>query len=123
MRINKADIILAVIIAIVGIASSFYIGLHDKNLENGVVVVHQDNKVYARYALDEDRKITIDEKGHINKITIKDGVVQMSFANCHSQDCVKQGKIKDGSKTIVCLPHKVVVEIEKSQSKYDSVSK
>lgn len=123
MRINKADIILAVVIAVIGIASSLYIGFHDGDLENGVVVIHKDNKVYARYALTEDREVTIDEKGHINKITIKDGVVQMSFANCHSQDCIKQGKITDGSKTIVCLPHKVVVEIENEESKYDSVSK
>ena len=46
----------------------------------------------------------------------------MTFANCHNQDCVKQGKINDMSKSIICLPHKVVVEIQSDDRKYDAVS-
>ncbi|MEE1038067.1 MAG: NusG domain II-containing protein [Eubacterium sp.] len=123
MRINKADILLAVIIAVVGVAASIYIGFYNNDIEYGQVIVHKDNKIYGTYSLDEDREINIDENGHINKITIKDGNVQMSFANCYNQDCVKQGSIKDMSKSIVCLPHKVVVEVESKESGFDSVSR
>ena len=84
MRINKADILLAVIIAVVGVAASIYIGFYNNDIEHGQVVVHKDNKIYGTYSLDEDRKINIDENGHINKITIKDGNVQMTFANCYN---------------------------------------
>lgn len=123
MRINKADILLAVIIAVVGVAASIYIGFYNNDIEHGQVVVHKDNKIYGTYSLDEDREINIDENGHINKITIKDGNVQMTFANCYNQDCVKQGSIHDMSKSIVCLPHKVVVEVKSEESGFDSVSR
>lgn len=123
MRINKADILLAVIIAVVGVAASIYIGFYNNDMNDGQVVVHKDNKIYGTYSLDEDREINIKENGHINKITIKDGNAQMTFANCYNQDCVKQGSIHDKSKSIVCLPHKVVVEVKFKESGYDSVSK
>ena len=123
MKIKKADIILAVIIAIVGIAASIYLTVHDTDVKNGKVIIHANNKIYGEYSLNEDREIKVKEGDHINKITIKNGNVQMSFSNCKNQDCVKQGSINDSSKSIVCLPHKVVVEIESKESEFDSVSR
>ena len=78
MKIRKADIILAVVIAIIGIIASVYLTLHDTDVRNGQVVVYVDS--------------------------------------------VKQGKINDMSKSIICLPHKVVVEIQSDDRKYDAVS-
>lgn len=123
MKIKKADIILAIVIAIVGIAASFYLTFLDVPVKNGKVVIHQNNKVYGEYSLYEDREITVKDGDHINKITIKNGNVQMTFSNCKNQDCVKQGSIDDSSKSIVCLPHKVVVEIKSDKSEFDSVSR
>lgn len=123
MKIKKADIILAIVIAIVGIASSLYLTFSDVPVKNGKVVIHQNNKVYGEYSLYEDRVITVKDDDHINKITIKNGNVQMTFSNCKNQDCVKQGTIDDSSKSIVCLPHKVVVEIKSDESEFDSVSR
>lgn len=123
MKIKKADIILAIIIAIVGIAASFYLTFLDVPVKNGKVVIHQNNKVYGEYSLYEDREITVKDGDHINKITIKNGNVQMTFSSCKNQDCVKQGSIDDSSKSIVCLPHKVVVEIKSDKSEFDSVSR
>ncbi len=123
MKIKKADIILAIVIAIVGIAASLYLTFSDVPVKNGKVVIHQNNKVYGEYSLYEDRVITVKDDDHINKITIKNGNVQMTFSNCKNQDCVKQGTIDDSSKSIVCLPHKVVVEIKSDESEFDSVSR
>lgn len=123
MKIKKADIILAIVIAIVGIAASIYLTVHDTDVKNGKVIIHANNKIYGEYSLNEDREIKVKEGDHINKITIKNGNVQMSFSNCKNQDCVKQGSINDSSKSIVCLPHKVVVEIESKESEFDSVSR
>ena len=123
MKLKKADIILAAVIAIVGIAASVYLTLTDVAVKNGVVVIHQNNKIYGEYSLYEDREIEVKENDHINKITIKNGNVQMTFSNCNNQDCVKQGSIDDSSKSIICLPHKVVVEIKSDDSKFDSVAR
>lgn len=122
MKIKKADIVLAVIIAVVGVIASIYITVNEKPVKDGQVVIYVNHEKYGSYPLNEDREIEIKKDGHINKITIKEGNAQMTFADCHNQDCVKQGKISDGSESIICLPNKVVVEIKSKERKYDAVS-
>lgn len=36
----------------------------------------------------------------------------MKEANCRDGLCIAQGKMKNAAKTIVCLPHKLVVQLE-----------
>ena len=36
----------------------------------------------------------------------------MKEANCRDGLCIHQGKMKNAAKTIVCLPHKLVVRLE-----------
>ena len=124
MKIKKADIILAVVIIIIGLIGTVYLTFYtDRDIENGQVVVKVEDETYGTYPLDEDRVVTVRNKGHINKITIKDGNAQMTFSNCPNHDCLRQGKIKDGSKNIVCLPNKVVVEVVSQESEFDAVAK
>ena len=124
MRIKKADIILALVIVIIGLVGTFYLTFTtDKDIEDGQVVIHVNEEFYGSYPLDEDRVVTIKEGDHINKITIKDGYAQMTFSNCPNHDCMKQGKIKDGSKSIICLPNKVVVEVVSKDSDFAAISR
>lgn len=46
-----------------------------------------------------------------NTLIVEDGVVSMESADCPNQDCVLQGSIRDSSKIIVCLPHKLIVSV------------
>ena len=78
-------------------------------------------EVYGTYPLSEDREIVIESGGHLNKITIKDGSVQMSEASCHNQICVRHGSISRDNETIVCLPNRDVVRIESEGGDYDAV--
>ena len=50
--------------------------------------------------------------GSLNVVRVADGAVWMEEANCRDGLCIRQGRMKNGAKTIVCLPHKVVVQIE-----------
>ena len=117
---KKADFVLLAILILIGIALSAVSVLSASRGAKAVVTV--DGEIYGTYSLSDDQEITVERDGHTNKITIKDGNAQMTFANCHNQDCVKQGKINDMSKSIICLPHKVVVEIQSDDRKYDAVS-
>ena len=89
--------------------------------EGDRVVVTVRGEIYGTYPLSEDREIVVVNGGHINKITIKDGLVQMSEASSHNQICVKQGVISRGGETIVCLPNRVVVRIESEGGDVDVV--
>ena len=53
--------------------------------------------------------------GGWNEITIRDGSVCISDADCPDQTCVKMGLLKSESLPIVCLPHKLVIRLEESE--------
>ena len=120
--IKKADIVLALVIVIAGISGSFALA-SGNNSKVGDVIIHNDNQLYGTYSLLEDKTITIEEKDHINKVTINKGEVTMIFSNCSSQNCVKQGTIQNPSQSIICLPHKIVVEVTGIDSDFDGISK
>ncbi len=119
--IRKADIILAAILIVLGLLASYALSAGGETGQ--MVYVTASGKEYAYYSLMEDRTITIDQEGHINKITIKNGQVSMTFSDCSNQDCVHQGKISKTSQSIVCLPNKIVVEIHGDNPEYDAVAR
>jgi len=108
--IKKADIILFVVLLILGAFITIF-SLQNNN-SGDTVKVSVDGKLYGEYSLSEDQEIEIENNGHLNHITIKDGFVQMSSSSCHNQVCVDTGKINETKDRIVCLPNKVVIEIE-----------
>ncbi len=118
--IRKADIILAIILIVLGMIVS-YTFTYDNDTGNTVsITVNGDS--YARYPLSEDREIEIAQNDHTNKITIKDGHVSMTVSDCANQDCVLHHAISRTAETIVCLPNKVIVEIEGGESGFDAVA-
>jgi len=119
--IKKADIILAVVLITAGLAASYALSFGQNTGDELLITV--DGKKFGSYSLMEDQEIAIKDDGHINKITIMDGVVSMSFSDCHGQDCVKMTPISKTGENIICLPHKIVLEITGSDAAYDSVAR
>ena len=119
--IKKADIILAVLLIVIGLAMSYILSFgQDTGSE---LIISCDGEKFGSYSLYEDREIEVEQNDHINKVTIKNGAVSMSFSDCHGQDCIHQGEITKSGEAIICLPNKVVLEIEGGSSKYDTLSK
>ena len=57
-----------------------------------------------------------DENGHENVIEVEQGRIRVRSANCPDGVCVDTGWISDGVKPIVCLPAKLVIQIEKEEA-------
>lgn len=70
-----------------------------------------DGEVYGTWPISEDREIKVDTSYGHNVVMIADGKVFMQEADCPDQHCVRQGEIKSTNKSIICLPHKLVVEV------------
>lgn len=119
--IKKADIILAAVLIIVGLAMSYILSF-GQTVGSELLITCNGEK-FGSYSLAEDREIVIDRNDHINKVTIKNGVVSMSFSDCHGQDCIHQGEIDKSGETVICLPNKVVLEINGGETEYDTLSK
>lgn len=70
-----------------------------------------DGEEYAVLLLSEEQMFDIDTQYGHNRICIQDGCVVMEEADCPDGYCRKQGAIKTSGQSIVCLPHRLVVEI------------
>ena len=104
------------------IAAVFYL----TGKSNGAKVqITVDGVLYGTYSLDENQEIPIETNGVItNILIIKDGMADMTEADCPDKLCVHQRAISKTGETIVCLPNKVVVEVLGSEeSELDSVAK
>ncbi|STO00460.1 Uncharacterized protein conserved in bacteria [[Eubacterium] infirmum] len=118
--IKKADIILFICLILIGGALSYL--AFSGSSTGDLVVVKVNGEIYGKYSLSKDRTITVNRNGHMNKITIKGGKVQVSKSSCKNQICVKQGSISTTHQSIVCIPNRVVVSIEGKGGEYDVIS-
>lgn len=80
----------------------------------GKVTVKVNGELKGTYSLAEDQ--TIEINGGTNILQIKNGKADMTEADCPDQLCVNQRAISRQGESIICLPHKVVVEVESSES-------
>ena len=55
---------------------------------------------------------TVETEWGWNTIRVSHGAIQVIDADCPGHDCVEQGAISDGAIPIVCLPHRLVIEID-----------
>ena len=90
--------------------------------DGSAVIVEQNGRETARYALSEDRTVRIEGEGGYNLLVIAGGEVYLSEADCPTQLCMKTGKIRYAGQSIVCLPHKVAVRIVGGASALDAVT-
>ena len=90
--------------------------------DGAAVVVEQDGKETARYALDENRTVRIKGQGGYNLLVIEGGEAWLLEADCPNLLCVKTGKIRYAGQSIVCLPHKLAVRIVGGASALDAVT-
>ena len=101
------------------ICCSLWLGLRR---DGAAVVVEQDGKETARYALDENRTVRIKGQGGYNLLVIEGGEAWLLEADCPNLLCVKTGKIRYAGQSIVCLPHKLAVRIGGGASGLDAVT-
>ncbi len=108
----KNDIILVAVIIIVAAAGLLILNLAK---EKGDIVSVKINGAEAySFSINENVDTVIytgENKTGENRLLIKNGKVYIFQANCPDKICVKHRAIENAGESIVCLPHKVVVEI------------
>ena len=135
--IKKADLILLAVLLIAGLAASIVLARSGKG--GGQVTIKSAGKKIGTYSLKENRTLLITKDGHIfdwdgtdsqgetgyNILQIRDGKADMISADCHNHDCVNHRPISKDGENIICLPHKIVIQIEKEKGDdgYDSLAK
>lgn len=108
--IKRNDIKLLAVIIFIALAALlvFYV----TRSEGARVVITINGEEYKTLPLDQDTSLTIETgRGKSNTVVIKDGSVDMTEADCPDKVCVKHAPIHYNGETIVCLPHKLVLQI------------
>lgn len=118
---KKKDILLIVVIlAVAGLAFLLHevIGAKGANC----VTVKVNGMLEGVYSLAQDQEIEIN--GGSNILVIKNGKADMIEADCPDKLCVKQKAVSKNHESIICLPNKVIVEVDSSEnSDFDAVTK
>lgn len=119
-RINKSDIILAaIVVAVAALAFLLHSILGDKGAN--AITIKVDGKIQGVYSLLEDQEIMINDGTNI--LVIKNGKADMVEADCPDKLCVNQKAVSKNHENIICLPNKVVVEVDSSEnSEFDAVT-
>lgn len=114
MKIKRTDMILILLLFLFGIALSLMIYLPHSDSGN-YVEVRIDGVTTHTYPLSEDRLENIPcPNGGSNQMKIQNGVVYMTEADCPDKVCIGMRGISKSGETIVCLPHKLVLAIIRS---------
>ena len=107
---KKNDVVLGG--GILVIALVLFLVMHlTRNEAGNQIQITVDGEVYGTYSLEKDQVIEVKENDFYNRIRIQDGAAYMEEADCPDGYCEEQGKISGRTQTIVCLPHKLVVEV------------
>ena len=134
--LKKADIILLSTLCLLGIVLTIIIYAPSRS-DGTHVVIRQNGKVVKETPLSQNQEIRIGSSGVIdenssrqekqpaeNIIYISNREIYMKSANCPDKSCVSQGKIHLVGESIICLPHKISIEItdENADTEIDGVS-
>ena len=75
------------------------------------VVVTVDGESYGSYSLKQEQVIRIETDHGYNELTIKDGQASVTASDCKNQVCVHSMAISQNGQSIICLPHKLIIQI------------
>lgn len=121
---RNAKIILILLLA-AAVLSAGVLLLQKKQVSSPVARITQDGELLREIPLDEVEEsysfVVEDEEGS-NTILVEPGRIRVSEADCPDQVCVNQGFISDGTVPVVCLPHKLMIEIVGGGSEFDAAA-
>lgn len=125
---DKVVIYLVAMLLALSIISIIFFKFFVKS-ENAVAVIKQDGKIIKKIDLSkvkekEQFKINYNDNGHkgYNTIEINKGSIKFIDADCPDKICIKSGTLKKPGETAACLPHKLIITIEKNNNEVDAVS-
>ena len=112
-RMGRANVI--AVVALFAVAFAVYAGFQVAGAQSSprYAIVHDGDGGQTEIPLDGSKgtTFTIETSLGTNVIELEDGGVCVSEADCPNQDCVHQGVLTSTSGQIVCLPHKLWVEL------------
>lgn len=83
--------------------------------EGSIATIWQDGELLYTIDLsevEESYTLRLECETGYNIITVSPGAIAVTEADCPDHTCVRQGEIKRPGIPIICMPHRLVIEIE-----------
>ena len=115
---KRYPIILLVIIIFLFVIS--YLVYTKNNGSEKIAKIYKDKKLLYTIdlsAVKEPYEIKIGDEDKYNIIKVCHNEISIIEASCKDKICINTGKINNGMTPIVCLPNKVIIEIEVIEEK------
>lgn len=106
---NKNDIrlICLTIVIILGLFIFIYITKE----KGSVAEVYYEDDLILSVPLDIDSEYTVEGALGDVVLEVKDGKIRVKSENSPKNICSKEGYIGDSSRTLICLPNKIIIKI------------
>ncbi len=122
---NKKDIILVLIILTA--AGIIYTFTFFFSKDGAIVQVYVDGTLKESFSLNEEKDILLEGyQGGTNRLIIHNGKASIVEADCPDHLCVKQAAIYKNGESIICLPHRLVIQItndkDENKSEIDAMA-
>lgn len=123
-RLNLILVLAIAAVACAGLVATRLMG-ENTNADTATVVIRDGEQNVYELPLSQNTTKSVTTDLGTNLIEIKDGRVHVEEADCPNQDCVHQGWIDAAEEQIVCLPHKLTVDIvdASAETTYDVVGR
>ena len=119
LRFRKGDLLAIALVALLAVLV-FVCFLSGKNEPSGVAVVYLDGEKIQTVDLMQDQTFTVEGR-YRNQITVSDGAISVTDADCPGQDCVHSGSISTQGRILVCLPNGLEIRITSAGEDVDFV--
>ncbi len=115
MSRNKTKMWIIIFAAVLVLCLAVFLVLRLTGQKGTVANIYINGELYEKIDLDAvavayDIEITT-EFGY-NKIHVEHGGISVTESNCRDHICMEQGVIDNEAVPIVCMPHRLVIEIE-----------
>lgn len=106
---NKTDIRLIIILLFV--VSLIFIFINVTKEDGSIAEVYYEDEMILSIDLSVDGEYIVDgELGDV-VLEVKDNMIRVKNENSPKNICSKEGFIGDSSRTLVCLPNKIIIKI------------
>jgi hypothetical protein len=112
---KKMDFIIIAFLLASALISIFALGVYRNSpVDIRVVEIKVDGQVYESFEWTEglEKEINIETEFGINRIVIDNEGLRIAYADCQNQVCVRDGIIDSPGEILVCLPHRLIIEIK-----------
>ena len=113
---KKWDVILIVLLIALSVTPQIIFGVMlDKDYKGTYAEITIDGEFYKKIPLSEnsgEQEFNVKTKGGYNLIKIKGQSVAIIDADCQDKICERPGFISKPGESLVCLPHKVMVQVK-----------